>query len=100
MIHPIGAKASAMNASNELPQLWPSVLYISGPAKGKNAPIKDRVKVLAAAALAAYISKASIRYVCTGRNIERFLRAKTPEPMGTTMEPGQRAVEMLVQHPM
>lgn len=110
MIQPIGAKASAINASSELLQPCPSVLYISGPAKGKKAPIKDRVKVFAAAALAAYTSKALMRYVCTGKKIARFPKAKMPEPiigmirctcasadqpyqnrpMGTTMDPREK----------
>lgn len=48
-----GHNAIAMKASNELPQPSPRLLYISGPARGRNAPRSDRNTVFAAIAEAA-----------------------------------------------
>lgn len=59
----IGHKAKAIKASKELPHPSPSVAYILGPAKGRTAPKVDRKTVLAAIADAAYMVKASTKYI-------------------------------------
>jgi hypothetical protein len=40
-------KATAMNPRTELPHPRPKVLYMEGPAKGNNAPTRQRKIVLA-----------------------------------------------------
>lgn len=58
-----GMKTTAINPRTELPQPIPSVSYMLFPAKGSSPPSNDRAIVLAAVTDAAYIVKASMRYV-------------------------------------
>lgn len=55
-----------MNPSRELPHPSPSARYMGIPARGRKAPPRLRTTLLAAIALAAYVSYASIKYTWLG----------------------------------
>ena len=54
---------------------------IAGPARGSNAPNRDRRTVLAANADAAYKWNASIKYVEIGIKVPNTPAEKNPEPI-------------------
>jgi hypothetical protein len=68
----------AMNPSTLLPQPSPRAWYIDGPARGRNAPKRERETVRAATPEAANVGKESMVYVCMGMKIPIM-----PNPNGT-----------------
>jgi hypothetical protein len=68
----------AINPSTELPQPRPRVAYIEGPARGRNAPKRERETVRAATPEAANVGKESMVYVWMGMKMPIM-----PKPNGT-----------------